>query len=161
VLDEAGAVVLEQCVSTTAKALREAFSSTPHSRIALEGGALPLGEPAARRVGTRSDRGASDVRLIRESREKDDRQESIQLLCPVKHRSASTGGSHRDSGARAVHIPFRIVLGPSNDGRQRSMVGYTRVALKTLIRLSCVHIWDASYFSDKCAFDGPFDATGM
>ena len=37
-LDEAGAVVLEQRVSTTPKALREVFGRVPRSRVALETG---------------------------------------------------------------------------------------------------------------------------
>ena len=38
VLDEAGNVLAEQRVSTTAKAMREGFSRMAHSRIALETG---------------------------------------------------------------------------------------------------------------------------
>ena len=40
VLDESGTVVLEQRVSTTAKALREVFGGMPRSRVALETGML-------------------------------------------------------------------------------------------------------------------------
>ncbi len=36
VLEESGRIVLEQRVSTTAKALREVFGGMPRSRIALE-----------------------------------------------------------------------------------------------------------------------------
>ena len=38
VLEESGAVLLEQRLSTTAKALREVFGGMPRSRIALETG---------------------------------------------------------------------------------------------------------------------------
>ena len=38
VLDEAGAVLLEQTVSTTPKAMREIFGRMPRSRMALETG---------------------------------------------------------------------------------------------------------------------------
>src|ERR1039457_4638971 len=38
ILDEAGEVVLEQKVATTAKAMKEVFSGMPRSRLALETG---------------------------------------------------------------------------------------------------------------------------
>jgi transposase len=38
VLDEAGAIVLEQRLGTTPKAMKEVFGAMPHSRIALETG---------------------------------------------------------------------------------------------------------------------------
>jgi transposase len=38
VLDEAGEVVLEQKVATTPKAMKEVFSATPRSRMALKTG---------------------------------------------------------------------------------------------------------------------------
>jgi transposase len=41
VLEESGAVLLEQRLSTTAKALREVFGGMPRSRIALETGMHP------------------------------------------------------------------------------------------------------------------------
>src|ERR1700732_4594045 len=99
VLDEAGEVLLEQKLSTTPKAMREGFGGMPPSRIALETG---MHSPWVSRV--LSELGhevivahARNVRLIGESRRKDDRLDARtlarlvgldpQLLCPVKHRS--------------------------------------------------------------------------
>src|ERR1700683_2137448 len=100
VLDEAGEVVLEQRVSTTPKAMRAVFGAMPRCRIALETG---MHSPWVSRV--LSELGhevivahARNVRLIGESRRKDDRLDAQtlarlaridpQLLSPVKHRSA-------------------------------------------------------------------------
>ena len=97
VLDEAGEVVLEQRVSTTPKAMRAVFGGMPRSRIALETG---MHSPWVSRV--LSELGhevivahARNVRLIGESRKKDDRLDARtlarlaridpQLLCPVQH----------------------------------------------------------------------------
>jgi transposase len=100
VLDEAGEVLLEQKVSTTPKAIKEIFGAMPRSRIALETGThspwvsrllSELGhEPIVAH--------ARSMRLIGESRRKDDRFDARtlarlvridpELLCPVKHRSA-------------------------------------------------------------------------
>ena len=99
VLNESGAVVLEQRVSTTVRALREALGGMPRSRVALETG---MHSPWVSRL--LSELGhevivahARNVRLIGESRKKDDRLDAQtlarlaridpQLLCPVKHRS--------------------------------------------------------------------------
>ncbi len=75
VLDEAGRALLEQRVSTTPKALREVFGGMPRSRIALETG---MHSPWVSRL--LSEVGhevivahARNVRLIGESRKKDDR----------------------------------------------------------------------------------------
>ena len=100
VLDEAGDVLLEQRVSTTPKAMKQGFERMPRSRIALETG---MHSPWVSRV--LSGLGhevivahARNVRLIGESRRKDDRLDGRtlarlaridpQLLAPVKHRSA-------------------------------------------------------------------------
>lgn len=99
VLDEAGEVVGEQKLSTTAKAMREGFSLIAASRVALETGTH---SPWVSRL--LSELGhevivahARNVRLIGESRKKDDRLDARtlarlaridpQLLAPVKHRS--------------------------------------------------------------------------
>ena len=58
VLDEGGAILREERLSTTAKALQDVFGRIPQSRIALETGMLTLGERVAERRGTRSDRGS-------------------------------------------------------------------------------------------------------
>src|SRR5450432_2632591 len=100
VLDEAGRVLLEQKVSTTPKTMQEVFGGMPRSRIALETG---MHSPWVSRL--LSELGhevivahARNVRLIGESRKKDDRLDAQtlarlaridpQLLSPVKHRSA-------------------------------------------------------------------------
>src|SRR5450755_4470432 len=75
VLDETGNVLLEQRLSTTPKAMKEVFGGMPRSRIALETG---MHSPWASRL--LSELGhevivahARNVRLIGESRKKDDR----------------------------------------------------------------------------------------
>src|SRR5208282_4672106 len=100
VLDETGSVLLEQRVSTTPKAMKEVFGRMPRCRIALETG---MHSPWVSRL--LSELGhevivahARNVRLIGESRKKDDRLDAQtlarlaridpQLLSPVKHRSA-------------------------------------------------------------------------
>src|ERR1700682_930683 len=100
VLDEQGELLLEQKVATTAKAMKEVFGAMPRSRIALETG---MHSPWVSRL--LSELGqevivahARNVRLIGESRRKDDRFDARtlarlaridpQLLAPVKHRSA-------------------------------------------------------------------------
>jgi transposase len=100
VVDEAGSVLLEQRLSTTPKAMREVFGNMPHSRIALETGmhspwiSRQLSELGHETIVAH----ARNVRLIGESRKKDDRLDARtlarlaridpQLLSPVKHRSA-------------------------------------------------------------------------
>jgi len=100
VLDEAGQIKLEQRVRTTAKALSEVFGAMPCCRITLE---IGTHSPWISRL--LSELGhevivanARKVRLIGESRKKDDRLDAQtlarlaridpQLLCPVKHRGA-------------------------------------------------------------------------
>src|SRR5258708_3246923 len=99
-LDEVGEVLQEQRLSTTTKAMKEVFGSMARCRIALETG---MHSPWVSRV--LSELGhevivahARKVRLIGQSRKKDDRLDAQslarlaridpQLLCPVKHRSA-------------------------------------------------------------------------
>src|SRR5271168_662031 len=100
VLDEAGEVVLEQRLSTTPKAMKEVFGGMPRSRIALETGmhspwvSRGLSELGHEVIVAH----ARNVRLIGESRKKDDRLDARtlarlaridpQLLCPVQHCSA-------------------------------------------------------------------------
>jgi transposase len=100
VLDETGRIVMEQRVSTTPKALQAAFRAMPRSRITLETG---MHSPWVSRVLSALGHEvivahARNVRLIGESRKKDDRLDAQTLarlaridpilLCPVKHRSA-------------------------------------------------------------------------
>jgi len=122
VLDESGTVVLEQRLSTTAKALREALGGMPRSRIALETGTH---SPWISRL--LSELGhevivahARNVRLIGESRKKDDRLDAQtlarlaridpELLGPVKHRSAKAQADLTVIRARAALVRARTGL---------------------------------------------------
>src|SRR6478609_11364254 len=110
VLDEAGRIQLEQRVRTNAKALQEVFGAMPRNRIALEIGTHSpwvsrlLSELGHEVIGAN----ARKVRLIGESRKKDDRLDAQtlarlaridpQLLGPVTPpQRASAGGLKRDS----------------------------------------------------------------
>ena len=122
VLDESGQTVLEQRVSTTAKALREVFGGMPGSRIALETG---MHSPWVSRL--LSGLGhevivahARNVRLIGESRKKDDRLDAQtlarlaridpELLCPVRHRSQKAQADLTVIRARAGLVRARTAL---------------------------------------------------
>ena len=99
VVDEAGQIQREQRVRTNAKALREVFGALPRSRIALEIGThSPWISRLLRELGHEVIvANARKVRLIGESRKKDDRLDAQtlarlaridpELLYPVKHRS--------------------------------------------------------------------------
>src|ERR1700691_110068 len=122
VLDESGAVLLEQKLSTTPKAMKEVFGEMPRSRIALETG---MHSPWVSRV--LSELGhevivahARNVRLIGESRKKDDRLDARtlarlaridpQLLAPVRHRSAQAQSHLMVIRARAGLVRSRTAL---------------------------------------------------
>jgi transposase len=122
VVDEAGGVLLEQRLSTTPKAMKEVFGSMPRCRIALETGTH---SPWVSRL--LSELGhevivahARNVRLIGESRKKDDRLDAQtlarlaridpQLLCPVKHRSAKAQADLTVIRARAGLVRARTAL---------------------------------------------------
>jgi len=122
VLNEAGEVVLEQKVATTPKAMKEVFGGMPRSRMALETGTH---SPWVSRV--LSELGhevivahARNVRLIGESRKKDDRLDARmlarlvridpQLLAPVKHRSAQAQADLMAIRARAGLVRARTSL---------------------------------------------------
>src|ERR1700676_891794 len=122
VLDEAGEVLLEQKLTTTPKAMREVFGTMPRCRIALETG---MHSPWVSRL--LSELGhqvivahARNVRLIGESRKKDDRLDARtlarlaridpQLLCPVKHRSARAQADLTVIRARAGLVRARTSL---------------------------------------------------
>jgi transposase len=122
VLGETGEVLLEQRLATTPKALREVFGGTPRSRIALETG---MHSPWVSRL--LSELGhevivahARNVRLIGESRKKDDRLDARtlarlaridpKLLCPVKHRSAKAQADLTLVRARAGLVRARTAL---------------------------------------------------
>ena len=122
VLDESGAVVLEQRVSTTAKGMGEVFGGMPRSRIALETGmhspwvSRQLSELGHEVIVAH----ARNVRLIGESRRKDDRLDAQtlarlaridpQLLCPVKHRSRKAQADLTVIRARAGLVRARTAL---------------------------------------------------
>ena len=121
-LDESGAILLEQRLSTTPKAMREVFGSMPHSRIALETGMhSPWVSRALNELGHEVIVAhARNVRLIGESRKKDDRLDARtlarlaridpQLLCPVKHRSANAQADLMVIRARAGLVRARTAL---------------------------------------------------
>jgi transposase len=121
-LDEAGEVLREQKLGTTAKAMREVFGALPRCCIALETG---MHSPWVSRL--LSEFGhevivahARNVRLIGESRKKDDRRDAQtlarlaridpQLLCPVKHRSAQAQADLTVIRARAGLVRARTAL---------------------------------------------------
>ena len=122
VLDEAGEVISEQKLGTTPKAMKEVFAAMPRSRIALETG---MHSPWVSRL--LSELGhevivahARNVRLIGESRRKDDRLDAMtlarlaridpQLLSPVKHRSAQAQADLTVIRARASLVRARTAL---------------------------------------------------
>ena len=122
VLDEAGEVVSEKKLGTTPKAMTEVFAAMPRSRIALETG---MHSPWVSRL--LSELGhevivahARNVRLIGESRRKDDRLDARtlarlaridpQLLSPVKHRSAQAQADLTVIRARASLVRARTAL---------------------------------------------------
>jgi transposase len=121
-LNEAGEVVGERKVATTPKAMREVFGAMPHSRIALETG---MHSPWVSRLLSELDHEvivahARNVRLIGESRRKDDRLDARtlarlaridpQLLSPVKHRSAQAQADLTVIRARASLVRARTAL---------------------------------------------------
>src|SRR5271154_534887 len=112
----------ERRVRTTATALREVFSEMPRSRIALE-----IGTHSPWICRLLSELGhevivanARKVRLIAESRKKDDRMDAQtlarlaridpQLLSPVKHRSAKAQADLTLIRARAGLVRARTAL---------------------------------------------------
>ena len=122
VVDGAGQIQLEQRVRTHAKALQEAFGAMARSRIALE---IGTHSPWVSRL--LSELGhevivanARKVRLIGESRKKDDRLDAQtlarlaridpELLYPVKHRSAQAQADLMMIRARAGLVRARTGL---------------------------------------------------
>jgi transposase len=132
VVDEAGQIQLEQRVRTTAKALQEVLGTMPRSRIALE---IGTHSPWISRM--LSELGhevivanARKVRLIGESRKKDDRLDAQtlarlaridpELLYPVKHRSAQAQADLTVIRARAGLVRARTGLVNSARGLAKS-----------------------------------------
>jgi transposase len=122
VLDETGHIQIEQRVRTTEKALREVFGAMPRSRIALEIGThSPWISRLLKELGHEVIvANARKVRLIGESRKKDDRLDAQslarlaridpQLLSPVKHRSAEAQADLMMIRARAGLVRARTSL---------------------------------------------------
>jgi len=122
VVDESGGIVVEQKISTTAKVLQAVFGAIPRSRVALETGmhspwvSRQLSELGHEVIVAH----ARKVRLIGESRRKDDRLDAQtlarlaridpQLLCPVKHRSAKAQADLTVIRARAGLVRARTAL---------------------------------------------------
>ena len=124
-LDESGQIQVEQRVRTSAKALREVFGGMPRGRIAVEIGTHSpwtsrlLGELGHEVIVAN----ARKVRLIGESRKKDDRLDAQtlarlarlaridpELLYPVKHRSAQAQADLMMIRARAGLVRARTGL---------------------------------------------------
>jgi transposase len=122
VLDEAGEVIHEQKLGTTPKAIRETFEAMPRSRVALETGThSPWVSRLLSELGHEAIVAhARNVRLIGESRRKDDRMDARtlarlaridpQLLSPVKHRSAKAQADLTVIRARASLVRARTSL---------------------------------------------------
>jgi len=122
VLDEAGQVILERSLPTTPRAMEQAFGRMMPSRIAVETGTH---SPWVSRLLTRLGHEvivahARNVRLIGESRRKDDRIDARtlarlaridpQLLSPVQHRSAKAQIHLTVIRARAGLVSARTAL---------------------------------------------------
>jgi len=122
VLDEHGEVVFEQKLSTTPKALREVFGAMPRSRVALETGThSPWVSRLMKELGHEAIVAqASKVRLIGQSRKKDDRLDARtlarlaridpELLGPIQHRSARAQADLIMIRARAGLVRSRTAL---------------------------------------------------
>src|SRR4051812_36821330 len=131
-LDEVGEVLQEQKLSTTPKAMREVFGAMPRCRIALETGThSPWGSRLLSELGHEVIVAhARSVRLIGESRKKDDRLDARtlarlaridpQLLCPVKHRSAKAQADLTVIRARASLVRARTSLVNAARGMTKS-----------------------------------------
>jgi transposase len=122
VLDEVGRILVESKVSTSPNAMEATFGAMPRSRIALETG---MHSPWVSRLLSKLGHEvivahARNVRLIGESRRKDDRLDAQtlarlarvdpQLLCPVKHRSARAQADLTVIRARAGLVRARTAL---------------------------------------------------
>lgn len=122
VLDEAGQIIQEQKVSTTPKAIKETFAKMQPCRMALETGthspwvSRALGELGHEVIVAH----ARNVRLIGQSRKKDDRLDAQtlarlaridpQLLAPVQHRSSQAQADLSVIRARAGLVRARTAL---------------------------------------------------
>jgi len=132
VLNEVGDIVLERRLTTTPEAMKQVFGRMPRSRVALETGAH---SPWVSRLLTALGHEvivahARNVRLIGESRRKDDRIDARtlarlarvdpQLLSPVQHRSAQAQIHLMVIRARAELVKARTALVNSARGLVKS-----------------------------------------
>src|SRR6478736_8248609 len=122
VLDESGRIVTESKTATSPKAMEAVFGGMTRSRIALETG---MHSPWVSRLLSQLGHEvivahARNVRLIGESRKKDDRLDAQtlarlaridpELLSPVKHRSAKAQADLTVIRARAGLVRARTAL---------------------------------------------------
>jgi transposase len=132
VLDESGRIVAESKTATSPKAMEAVFGGMTRSRIALETG---MHSPWVSRLLSRLGHEvivahARNVRLIGESRKKDDRLDAQtlarlaridpELLCPVKHRSAKAQADLSLIRARAGLVRARTALVNTGRGLAKS-----------------------------------------
>jgi transposase len=122
VLHDRGEVILERKVGTTPEAMKRNFEKIPRSRIALETGThSPWVSRLLSELGHETIVAhARNVRLIGESRRKDDRMDAQalarlaridpQLLSPVQHRSAQALADLSVIRARAGLVRTRTAL---------------------------------------------------
>ena len=132
VLDEAGRIVVESKLSTVRKTMEATFGAMPRSRIALETGThSPWVSRLLSALGHEVIVAhARNVRLIGESRKKDDRLDAqtlarlaridAQLLSPVKHRSAKAQADLSVIRARAGLVRARTALVNTTRGLAKS-----------------------------------------
>ena len=122
VLSEAGEILLERKLPTSPEGMKETFAGIPRSRIAMETGTH---SPWVSRLLTALGHEvivahARNVRLITQSRRKDDRLDARalarlarmdpQLLSPVQHRSSEAQLHLAEIRARAVLVSSRTAL---------------------------------------------------
>ena len=122
VLDEAGEILLEQKVATTAEAMKQIFAKIPRGLIALETGThSPWVSRLLRELGHQVlVAHAQKVQLITKSTRKDDRHDARtlarlaridpELLGPVRHRSAQAQLHLTVIRARAALVSTRTAL---------------------------------------------------
>jgi transposase len=122
VLNGAGEVILEEKVATSPEAMRKSFGKMPQSRIALETGThSPWVSRLLSELGHEAIVAhARNVRLIGESRRKDDRRDAQalarlaridpQLLSPIQHRSAQAQADLSVVRARYALVRARTAL---------------------------------------------------
>src|SRR5256714_11742658 len=132
VLDESGRIIAESKTATSPKAMEAVFGGMTRSRIALETG---MHSPWVSRLLSRLGHEvivahARNVRMIGESRKKDDRLDAQtlarlaridpELLCPVKHRSAKAQADLSLIRARAGLVRARTALVNTGRGLAKS-----------------------------------------